>query len=157
MFSFVKPRDISIDLLRFLGLSLIILAHVNPPELLFQVRAFDVPLMLFISGLAFSNKNPDFSRFFFVNRFKRLVIPVYIFLTAYFVAVFLARLVNIDFGVRIHHVIGSYLLMDGIGYVWVIRVFLIIGLLLPFLLLFEQRVRNQLLFFFYNFNCTCGR
>ena len=32
----VKERDESIDLLRFVGLSLIILAHVSPPEVLFR-------------------------------------------------------------------------------------------------------------------------
>lgn len=147
MFSFVKSRDVSIDLLRFFGLSLIILAHVNPPELLFQLRTFDVPLMLFVSGLAFSNKIPDFSTSFFIKRLKRLVFPVYIFLTTYFCLVYIAKLATIDLGVRMHHIIGSYLLMDGIGYVWVIRVFLIIGLLTPFLLWFEDKVKNHILFF----------
>lgn len=147
MFSFVKSRDISIDLLRFFGLSLIILAHVNPPELEFQLRTFDVPLMLFVSGLAFSDKKPDFSASFFFKRLKRLVIPVYIFLTAYFCLVFIAKHANIDLGVRWHHVVGSYLLMDGIGYVWVIRVFLIVGLLTPLFLFFEDKIKNHILFF----------
>lgn len=145
MFNFVKSRDASIDLLRFLGLSLIILAHVRPPELLFQLRAFDVPLMLFVSGLAFSGREPDFSVRFFCKRIKRLVVPVYIFLTIYFLGVFLARQIGVDFGVRIHHVVGSYLLMDGIGFVWVIRIFLIVGILTPFLLMLNKVTHNALL------------
>ncbi len=146
MFSFVKSREISIDLLRFFGLSLIILAHVQPPELLFQIRAFDVPLMLFVSGLAFSGRKPDFSSSFFWKRFKRLVVPVYIFLTIYFAFVYIARMFGVDFGVRLKHVIGSYLLMDGIGFVWVIRVFLIVGLFTPFLLAFDNKIKSDTVF-----------
>lgn len=136
MFAFIKSRNQSIDLLRFVGLSLIILAHVQPPELLFQLRVFDVPLMLFVSGLAFSGRKPDFSARFFAKRAERLVIPVYIFLTVYFIGVFIARIAGIDFGVRSHHIIGSYLLMDGIGFVWII---MIIGILTPLLLALDVR------------------
>ena len=146
MFEFIKSRDVTIDLLRFFGLSLIILAHVNPPNLLFQWRVFDVPLMLFVSGLAFSGRKPDFSLHFFFKRVKRLVIPVYVFLTVYFSFVSIARLAGIDFGVRLHHVIGSYLLMDGIGYVWVIRVFLIVGIFTPLLLALDHKIKHHGLF-----------
>lgn len=139
----IKSREIYIDILRFLGLSLIILAHVSPPELLFQLRAFDVPLMLFVSGLAYSGKSPDFSFKFFINRFKRLVVPVYIFLTAYFIIVYIAYLCGFDFGIRLNQAIGSYLLMEGIGYVWIIRVFLIVGLLTPFLLALNNRITGN--------------
>lgn len=147
MQSFINSREVSIDLLRFLGLSLIILAHVQPPELLFQIRAFDVPLMLFVSGLAFSGRQPDFSGKFFWKRLKRLVVPVYIFLTAYFICVYIARMFGVDFGVRHQHIIGSYLLMDGIGYVWVIRVFLLVGVLTPFFLAFDKKIQSDSLFF----------
>lgn len=147
MLDFIKSRNTTIDLLRFIGLSLIILAHVKPTvqssELLFQLRIFDVPLMLFISGLAYSGRKADFSAQFFIKRIKRLVIPVYIFLTAYFIAVFIARLAGIDFGVRVNHVVGSYLLMEGIGYVWVIRVFLIISMLTPCFLLLDRKIRSN--------------
>lgn len=138
--SFIKKRELSIDLLRFWGLSLIILAHVQPPELLFQLRSFDVPLMLFVSGLAFSGRNPDFSRSFFWNRIKRLLIPVYIFLTIYFILVFSAKALGINFGVTSHMVVDSYMLMEGIGFVWVIRVFLLVGLLTPILLLADIKL-----------------
>jgi fucose 4-O-acetylase-like acetyltransferase len=49
-----KQRVKSVDFLRFLGLSLIILAHVTPQGLVFQIRNFDVPLMVFISGVSFA-------------------------------------------------------------------------------------------------------
>lgn len=55
-----KKRDISIDILRFIVISLIILAHVNPPDTILNIRCFDVSLMLFVSGLIMSKRNPDF-------------------------------------------------------------------------------------------------
>lgn len=54
-------RDISIDLLRFVGLSCIIFAHIDAPFVLNQLRCFDVPLMLFVSGLTCSGRSiPDY-------------------------------------------------------------------------------------------------
>ena len=46
----IKERNIKIDFIKFLGLFAIILAHVGPNEKIFQLRNFDVPLMVFISG-----------------------------------------------------------------------------------------------------------
>lgn len=56
----MKERDLSIDLMRAIGLLCVILAHVNPPATLMQIRCFDVPLMLFVSGLVFSGRKPNF-------------------------------------------------------------------------------------------------
>lgn len=54
-------RDVTIDLLRFIALTCIIIAHINPSPLLFQLRNFDVPLMVFLSGVSFriSSGNND--------------------------------------------------------------------------------------------------
>lgn len=93
-------RSPTIDLMRFIGLTLIVLAHISPPETIFQIRTFDVPLMIFVSGMAYSGRKPDFSPSFFIKRLKRLVLPVYIFLTAYFAAVFIIKAVTgFDFGI----------------------------------------------------------
>lgn len=130
-----QNRDLSIDILRFLGISLIILAHVSPPLGLLDFRCFDVPLMLFISGLAYANKDIKVSASFFWKRIKRLLIPVYGFLIFYFSAYAFAYFVlNIDLGIQLKHVVGSFLLMEGIGYVWIIRVFLLVTLLTPWLI-----------------------
>lgn len=152
MFDFVKYRDVEIDLLRFIGLSMIILAHVQPPEIIFQLRAFDVPMMLFVSGLAFSGRKPDFRFSYFSKRIKRLVFPVWLFLTAYFALLLTIHNFGVDFGVRVHHIIGSYTFMDGIGFVWVIRVFLIVALLTPILLWISHNVKSDTI---YCLLCLC--
>jgi fucose 4-O-acetylase-like acetyltransferase len=47
----VQPRDTYVDFLRALGLLLIFVAHTQAPDILARIRTFDVPLMVFISGL----------------------------------------------------------------------------------------------------------
>lgn len=145
--SLAKTRDVSIDILRFIGISLIILAHVKPEIHIFHLRCFDVPLMLFVSGLTLSSRKPDFSTKYFIHRITRLLLPVYVFLTVYFILVGALQTIGIDFGVRQHHIIGSYLLNEGIGYVWVIRVFLLIALVTPFLILAKQKMNKPFLIF----------
>ena len=141
-------RDNTIDYLRFYGISLIILAHVNPPELLFNWRCFDVCLMLFVSGLAYSGRNPEFRLSFFIRRIKRLIIPVYLFLTCYFLLIALLKLTEIDMKITKEQVIGSYLLTGGIGFVWIIKVFLLIALITPIHLMIERHIRKTVVFFF---------
>ena len=134
-----STRNGLIDCLRFIGLSLIILAHMLPPYILFNLRCFDVSMMLFVSGMVYSNRPIDFSISFFVRRLLRLIIPVYIFLTVYFFLVIALKFfVGIDFGVKIQHIIGSYVLIGGIWYVWIIRIFLLIAFLTPILITIIQ-------------------
>lgn len=144
MYKSLLTRNDSIDCMRFIGLSLIILAHINPPYILFNLRCFDVPMMLFISGLVYSGRKIDLSLSFFIKRALRLVVPVYIFLTVYFLlAMVLKFFAGIDFGITYTHIIGSYALFNGIGYVWIIRVFLLIALLTPLLMRIEQYLRSD--------------
>lgn len=123
-------RDTRIDFLRFTGLMMIILAHVYPPPWLFQLRNFDVPLMVFISGLSYrlSVKDESYGSYVWA-RVQRLVFPVWIFLTCYFVLL-AATAWPVDLP-SLEKVWRSYALLDGIGYVWVIRIFLLVALLGP--------------------------
>lgn len=79
----ISGRDNSIDILRFIGLMLLVLAHVGPPNWLMQLRSFDVPLMVFVSGLTAARKEYTSYKGFILKRFKRLVLPVWIFLSIY--------------------------------------------------------------------------
>jgi fucose 4-O-acetylase-like acetyltransferase len=51
-----KSRDIEVDVLRSIGILLIILAHIKAPLMPTVIRCFDVPLMVFVSGLCYSGK-----------------------------------------------------------------------------------------------------
>lgn len=132
-----SKRNTYLDFLRFIGLTAIVIAHINGPDLLQQIRCFDVPLMLFVSGLAFSGKRISNFWFFCKHRIKRLVIPVYLFLTFYFLINWMLFIVGvIPEPFSFLRMFCSYLLLyyGSIGYVWVIKVFLLIMLVTPALL-----------------------
>jgi fucose 4-O-acetylase-like acetyltransferase len=140
-------RNEKIDFLRFIGLAMIILAHVSPPALIFQLRNFDVPLMVLVSGMSFGlayRFEPYLS--YLWKRVKRLVFPVWIFLTGYFLVLFLFWPVAEDLSFdKIYH---SYFLISGIGYVWIIRVFLLVALLAPFIYLLDKRITSHAQYLF---------
>ena len=46
---YLMTRNYTYDLLKVIALICILLAHVNPPGVIFQLRNFDVPLMILIS------------------------------------------------------------------------------------------------------------
>jgi fucose 4-O-acetylase-like acetyltransferase len=137
-------RDDRIDILRFIGLSMIILAHVDPPGLLFQLRNFDVPLMILISAMSFGlsyKTNEPYSSYVW-KRIKRLVFPVWVFLSVYFLIIYIFNPGSdeLDFTT----ILTSYALLEGIGYVWIIRVFLLVALISPLLFTWHQHTpRNS--------------
>jgi fucose 4-O-acetylase-like acetyltransferase len=47
-------RDIRLDILKTIEILCIILAHSQPPLWIYQVRNFDVPLMVMVSGTLFA-------------------------------------------------------------------------------------------------------
>lgn len=148
MAEILKKRDPSIDLMRFIGLTMIILAHIGlsrSTSLLFQLRSFDVPLMVFTSGLAFSCRSTGPYLSFISKRTLRLVLPVYIFVTLY---ILLNPLLS-GWGLVQEYsekvIKGTYMLRlnPSIGYVWIIRVFLIVMLATPLLTGIDKRIRND--------------
>ena len=143
----MSTRDLSIDYLRFLGLSLIILAHASVPFTLAQIRCFDVPLMIFISGLTAARKSfPTYGKYL-VGRTKRLLVPVYIFLSVYLLVLILAQTLEvIPKYVDVKMILDSYLLLGGVGYVWIIRVFLLMMLVTPLLVGFEKYCKSDFLY-----------
>lgn len=131
-------RNKKIDLLRFIGLSMIIFAHVGPSGFLFQARNFDVPLMVFVAGISyFVSYKPAGYFAYIVGRFKRLVLPVWFFLTLYF---FVSHLTGfpVDFP-SASVVFSSYFLLNGIGYVWIVRVFLMVAIIAPLIYRYSSR------------------
>lgn len=132
----MPKRSTQIDLLRLLGLALIVLAHVSPPFWLYQLRNFDVPLMVFLSGLGSARKEPGVGAYFAYagKRFVRLIVPTWIFLTIFFALMAVLRRVGVSkFDYTPQMVATSFLLWGGIGYVWIIRVFFCIALIAPLL------------------------
>ena len=127
----IEQRDPSIDFFRFIGITAIILAHSDIAKIYFQLRNFDVPLMVFISGYSayhFSTHSENLA-FYVKDRFLRLVIPTWIFLTLY-----LAIRETLGDGVATSKIIESYLMTGGPVGVWIIRIFFFMSILTPFMI-----------------------
>ena len=144
----LQKRDPSIDLLRFIGLTMIILAHIGlsrSTSLLFQLRSFDVPLMVFTSGLAFSGRSTGAYLPFIGKRTLRLIVPVYLFVAAYILLNPILSgwgLVD-EYSAKV--IAGTFMLRlnPSIGYVWIIRVFLIVMLVTPLLLKLDKAIKRD--------------
>lgn len=138
----MENRDLNIDILRFIGTLLIILAHVGAPLFIHNLRTFDVVLLILLSGISLTRSKSikSYGRYL-KSRVKKMVIPIYIVLTIIFLMNLLSyKLLGISSeGVNLRAIVGSYLLLDGIGYVWVVRIFLVIAIVAPF---FPYIVKN---------------
>lgn len=134
-------RYIYIDFLRALGLILLIGVHVASPQWYVVFRSFDVPLMVFVSALCYSvadsNKNTwSFCREYknyVLKRIKRICFPVWIFLTIFFGIFFIYSIINDQNFFRYSQIAGSYLLLNSpsIGYVWIMRVLIMMAIIIP--------------------------
>lgn len=127
-----KTRDTYIDLLRAIGLLLIVMAHTWPPAWMAASRPFVVPMLVMISAACY--RNPDNSYHAYLKkRFRRIYIPTAIFLTIFFILLSGAHLLGFVPAISYPKTIGSYLLLDtpSIGYVWIMRVMLLMAIILP--------------------------
>ena len=133
----MKPnqRNLSFDLLRAVGLLCIILAHVNPPDWLLQLRCFDVVMMVCISTVSYTeySKPKQYLRYL-TGRIKRLLLPAWEYILLLGVVFYVIALMT---GTSTPYplktlVIGIFTL-SSVGYLWIIRVFLYNAFINPFI------------------------
>jgi fucose 4-O-acetylase-like acetyltransferase len=158
-----KSRNLNFDFLKAIGIICIVLAHTLSKEqkFLFQLRSFDVPLMVIVSGALFwltsGQKNYSFWAYL-KKRIPRLMIPVWVFLIFFFVISYLISLFNskaYPFGFK--EIFYSFtLLIGGIGYVWIIRVFLLIAFISPFIVSLRNKFQKLSLFLLTLVAIYCG-
>jgi len=129
-------RDDTLDMLRGIGLLCIMLAHVGPPAFLFQLRNFDVPLMVLVAGSSFAMSTANGLKTgyieYIIKRLIRLVIPTWTFLSLFFLLTLITSFImQKTYPFPFYKIFASFFLGTGIGYVWIIRVFLLISLIAP--------------------------
>lgn len=123
-----------IDFLKVLGLSGILLAHIDPPRWLFMARNFDVPLMVVASAIlaerSFGRRMEagESVRSYYLARARRLVVPVWLFLAFLFAVQRLSGESPMPPG---YYAASFCLTRYGIGFVWIVLVFLWVALLVP--------------------------
>lgn len=144
----MTERDSKLDILRTIGILLIFLAHVECPFFVRQTRIFDVILLVMISGYVYTEPKDFFK--YILKRIKRLVFPTWIFLTLFF---FMIYIVEFIFNIKINifstkEIISSYLFGAGIGFVWIIRVYLGTSIFGPLLVKKIQRNTKNLIYIY---------
>ena len=129
-----NDRDLSIDLLRTIGILFIVLAHVDAPFIIKQIRIFDVVLLVAVSGYVY--KEPKNYIKYIFKRMERLALPTWLFLTVFFFGLFLVeKILKIEVGgLNKETIISSYTFWWGIGFVWIIRIYLGVAIFGPIIL-----------------------
>ena len=145
----ISSRNLTYDLLKVIGIFCIILAHTIPKQqvFLYQLRSFDVPLMVIVSGALFwqTSKNKEYKLFDYLRkRCFRLLLPTWMFLILFFISsYFIAIFRGVSYSFTLKQIFYSFaLLIGGIGYVWIIRVFLLIAIIAPILLNLYRTSKN---------------
>ena len=138
-----QGRSILLDIARTIGTLLIILAHVGAPDVVNEIRCFDVVLLVFVSGYCINIRGYGT---YLWKRFKRLVFPAWILLVVLFCATWVACLVfNKEQIYSATKIIKSFFFLNGgIGFIWIVRIYLGIAILTPVLVQVNNCIKNDI-------------
>lgn len=143
----ISQRDARVDIMRVLGTFFVMLAHVSAPAVLQKIRGFDVVMLVFISGLSFSGKKITFYGAYLWQRFKKLVLPTYGIITCLFVGAFgVCTVMGREQLFSWNTVWRSYVFADGIGFIWIVKVYMLIAAVSPFLYQIAKQIKSDGLF-----------
>lgn len=144
-----------IDILRVIGTMLVILAHVNLPRQINLIRSFDVCLLVLISGYVYG-KSPkkESYREYVWKRIKRLCIPSYIMMIIIFsLCLILCFLVGREYPYSNKVIFETFLFIGGksggIGFFWIVRIYLIMALIAPSLKKINKEISSNIFYFMF--------
>lgn len=144
-------RDDKLDILKCIAFLCIILAHTNPPDIVFRLRNFDVTMMVLLCGSSFylsSLRKPVSYKSYLVKRIHRLILPTWIFLVLFFLLFYtLTRLTHLDYPFTAAKTAASFLLVDGIGYVWIMRIYFLCAVVSPAVLWISRHISSTARYF----------
>lgn len=143
-------RNSKIDFLRALALIGIFIAHSGPSNMFFQLRNFDVVLMVILLGYTLSfNKSDNYIKYI-KKRFFKLILSTWVFTFIFFGIFFIVSLIKEDeYYFEFNQILGSFLIfnnMNTIGYIWIMRVFFLIAILSPFLNFINKKIKSEYIF-----------
>ena len=144
----LNNRDHKIDWIRALCTLTVIIAHVGSPDLVNNIRAFDVVALVMISGMSMIFSSGKYISYVW-KRIKKILIPTYIVITFIFVLSFVAcKVLHTAQLYSADRIIRSYLLLfDGsMGYVWVVRIFLFVAIMAPVIRMIAGKIKSILVF-----------
>ncbi len=145
-----KRRDNAVDYLKIIGTFLIILAHVTIPDWLKNIRIFDVVVLVFVSAVSFSYSKPINSLYDYLvyvwKRIKRLVFYTWIYISVYLVWLIILNAFGAQYDLSFKAIVSTYTLIGGVGYVWIIRIYLCMALIAPMLRFVSNKIKREYLF-----------
>ena len=119
----MRNREVSYDLLRVIGILVIIIAHADPPLWFFQLRNFGTPLLIITSALTHAyiyKERPLAILPFYKKRMSRLIFPAWIFLSFFFLLYILfSKIIGVDYPFSRENILLSFTFYSGIGFVWI--------------------------------------
>lgn len=128
---------------------MIILAHTTLPDSVRNFRIFDVVLFVFISGVAFSYSKPINSLYdyflYLWKRIKRLVFVCWIYISIYMLWLLGLNCFGAENELSLKVIITTYTLVSGVGYVWIIRIYLCMAVIAPFLRFISNKIKNEVI------------
>lgn len=144
-------RRQGIDLIRFVGVAIIMVAHAGPPDWLFHLRNFGTPLLIVASGLTYATIYRDRSLdpwTFYQKRLARLIFPAWVFLTVFFAFFYVfSKVGGRPLPFSVWKIPETYLFLNGIGFVWILQVYIVLALVTPAALFFSRRVGGNVVYF----------
>lgn len=143
----IAKRNFSYDLMRIIGIASIMIAHASPPFWLFQVRNFGTPLLIVASGLTYSTiyAHRDLDLWpFYRRRLSRLILPAWIFLATFFLFFYgLSSATSHPFPFSAKKIVESFVFADGIGFVWILKIYIILALATPWALKISRSIQSD--------------
>lgn len=139
-----KERFYYIDRLKVFGLLLVILAHVDLPIWIAQIRSFDVPLLVLVSAfLAQKSYRGGAVGAYYKKRFLRLAVPAWIFAMVFW----LVQSVALTPPTVLDVLKGLTFQRDTnmLGMLWIIWVYIICALLIPIIDKMKFNAKSQAL------------
>lgn len=139
-----KKRIIYIDYLKVIGIFLVILAHVDCPNYIMQIRNFDVPLLVVLSGYlaskTFQNGN---NKKYYWKRIQRLAIPAWIFAAIFF------TIQSMTYSKpAMQEIIKAFTFQKDasmLGMLWIIWVYLIGSFMIPIIYKMEYNTKSNII------------
>ena len=126
--------------MRSVGLLAVMLAHNGKvPDYIMQLRNFDVILMVMVMAISYTLSDNGFIGYqgYLKKRFMRLIVPAWKFMTLFFAVNYIAPAALKCAEYTWSDYLDSYIFSSGlpnhggIGYVWILRNFLLVSFALP--------------------------
>lgn len=141
----VRQRVVWVDVIRAISFLLIITSHVmGSDNIVYQlIFGFNVPCMVLLSGYVASTDRSASAIEYYKKRFLRIVIPSWIYFALYFMLVELLSIGQL-YPYSVKQIVMTFVFMDGIGYTWILAVFLMIAVIVPVIRFLSQKYKTAI-------------